>query len=222
MIQPMPTCNFFAILTDDTIKKIDLLQTITNDIRSVFINIGSLMLAADVEPILFDGNYNTKDEEISYVEMELGENIVEANNNPIGLQELNIESDDIKTLFWVEDNIYYFQNFDKRKLLQNRNIIFWDKTTFNKLTTTALIVDNSVNAIYKDKKFYFKSYANANRIFSLLSYFEAASDTAIDTFATNDKVAVDAEWLKENSNTIIRKQITLIQKRTCILCINTK
>jgi hypothetical protein len=208
----MPTCNFFAILRNDTIKKIDLLQTITNDIRSVFIDIGSLMLADDVEQILFDGNYNTKDEEILYVNMQLDQSIIDAGNNPIGLQELNIENDDIKTLFWVENDTYYFQNFDRRKLLQNRNIIFWDNTTFNKLTTTALIVDNVVNGIYTNNKFYFKSYVNANRVFSLLPYFEAASDTAIDTFANNTKISVDADWLKDNSNTIIRKQITLIEK----------
>ncbi len=173
---PNLTCNFFAILKDDTIRKIDLLQDITTDIRSVFINIGNFILNDDVEEILFDGNFNIQDDEILYVEMDLPANLTEASSNPIGLQVLNLEIDDIKTLFWVENDIYYFQNFDRRKLLQNKNVIFWDNLTFNKLTNNALIVDNIVNAIHKNNRFYFKSYANANKIFSLLTFFEEASN----------------------------------------------
>ncbi|MET4081553.1 hypothetical protein ABIB40_001502 [Pedobacter sp. UYP30] len=219
---PNPTCNFFAILKDDTVRKIDLLQTITADIRKVFINIGSSVLNDDVEEILFDGNFNIQDEEILYVELQLPDNVIEANTNPIGLKELNLTTDEIKTLFWVEENVYYFQNFDKRKLLKNKNVIFWDKKTFNKLTNDALIVDNIVNAIHKNNKLYFKSYANANKIFSLLSFFEAASDEVIDLFANNDTLTVDATWLKENGNTIIKKQITLIYKSNVLTNANPK
>lgn len=219
---PNPTCNFFAILKDDTVRKIDLLQTITSDIRSVFLNIGNSILNDDVEEILFDGNFNIEDEEILYVEFELPDNVIEASTNPIGLQVLNLVTDDIKTLFWVENDIYYFQNFDRRKLLQNKNVIFWDRGTFNKLTNDALIVDNIVNAIHKNSKLYFKSYANANKIFSLLEFFEAATDEVIDEFATNDKLTVDANWLKENGNTIIKKQITLIQKSDVLATANPK
>lgn len=219
---PNPTCNFFAILKDDTIRKIDLLQTITADIRNVFINIGNSILNDDVEEILFDGNFNIQDEEILYVVMELPANVIEASTNPIGLQVLNLVVDDMKTLFWVENDVYYFQNFDKRKLLQNKNVIFWDNNTFDKLTSNALIVDNIVNAIHKNNKFYFKSYANANKIFSLITFFEEASNEVIDEFANNDKLTVDADWLKENGNTIIKKQITLIQKSNVLTNANPK
>ena len=209
---PNETCNFFAILKDETVRKIDLLQTITPDIRGVFLNIGNSILNDNVEEILFDGNFNIQDEEILYVELELPENVIEASTNPIGIDVLNLTTDEIKTLFWVEDNVYYFQNFDKRKLLQNKNVIYWDRTTFNKLTNNALIVDNIINGIHKNNKFYFKSYANANKIFSLLSFFEEATDEVIEQFSTNNILTVDANWLKDNGNTIIKKQITLIQK----------
>lgn len=219
---PNPTCNFFAILKNDTIRKIDLLQTITTDIRNVFVNFGDLILNDEVEEILFDGNFNIQDEEILYVEMELPVNIIEASSNPIGFQVLDLVIDDVKALFWVENDVYYFQNFDKRKLLQNKNVIFWDNTTFAKLTNDALIIDNIVNAIHKDNKFYFKSYTNANKIFSLMAFFEEASNEVIDEFAKTDKLTVDANWLKENGNTIIKKQITLIQKSNVLLNANTK
>jgi len=219
---PNPTCNFFAILKDDSIRKIDLLQNITLDIRNVFVNIGNSMLSGDVEEILFDGNFNIQDEEILYVEMELPLNVIEASTNSIGLHELNLAVDDIKTLFWVENEVFYFQNFDKRKLLQNKNVIYWDRTTFVKLTNDALIVDNIINAIYKDDKFYFKSYANANKIFNLLIFFQEASNEVIDEFADNDCLTIDANWLKKNGNTIIKKQITLIQKSNVLSNANPK
>lgn len=214
--------QFFAFLRNDTVRKIDLLQTITSDIRNVFINSGDLILNDGIEEILFDGNFNIQDEEILFVEMGLPTNILEASSNPIGLQVLNLETDDIKALFWVENNIYYFQNFDKRKLLQNKNVIFWDNTTFDKLTNNALIVDNIVNVIYKADKLYFKSYVNANKIFSLIAFFEEASNEVIDEFAGNGTITIDSEWLKEHGNTIIKKQITLIQKSNVLLNANPK
>ena len=205
-------CNFFALLKDDSVKKIELTQSVTEDIRNIFINSLYTLLNDDTEQILFDGNFNVTENEILYVEKELPTTITEANSNPIGIEVLNLSDDDIKALFWIEDNIYYFQNFDKRKLLQNKSVIFWNNNTFNKLNENAFIVDNSINAIHKEGKFYFKSYANANKIIPLIDFFEAASDIKIDEFAQNDKLTMDAKWLKENSNNDIRKHITFISK----------
>lgn len=210
-------CNFFAILKDDSVRKIDLLQSITENIKNVFINNASSIMTSDTEEILFDGNFKIDGDEVLYVEMDLPENVLEANSNAIGLEVLDITRDDIKTLFWIEDDIYYFQNFDKRKLLQNKNVIFYSGTTYHKLKEDALIVENMVNAIYKDGKFYFKSYANANKIISLSDFFEEASNETIEEFADNAIFELDLDWLKENSDTMIRKQITLIQKSQVIV-----
>lgn len=210
-------CNFFAILKDDSVRKIDLLQSITENIKNVFINNASSIMTSDTEKILFDGNFKIDGDEVLYVEMDLPENVLEANSNAIGLEVLDITIDDIKTLFWIEDDIYYFQNFDKRKLLQNKNVIFYSGTTYHKLKEDALIVENMVNAIYKDGKFYFKSYANANKIISLSDFFEEASNETIEEFADNAIFELDLDWLKENSDTMIRKQITLIQKSQVIV-----
>lgn len=205
-------CNFYAILKDDSIRKIDLLQTITDNIKDVFILGGLKLVDADTKEIKFDGNYAVQEEEVLFVEMSLSDNIKEAIKNPIGINELNLETDDIKTLFWVENDVYYFQNFDKRRLLQNKNVIFWNNTTYDRLTEKALIIENVVNAIYKDGKFYFTSYANANKIFSLLDFFEAATDKQIDEFAISEALDADPIWLKANANSLLRKQITLVQK----------
>lgn len=206
------TCNFFAVLKDNSIRKIDLLQNITNDIRKIFIENGLVFMDEDTHEIKFDGNYAVQEEEILYVDLELPENIKEASNNPIGIDVLNLATDDVKALFWMENDIYYFQNFDNRKLLKNKNVIFYDRTSYNKLVEDALIVENNVNAIHKDGKFYFKSYANANKIFSLIEYFEEASNEEIEEFAKSNILEMDTIWIRDNANTLIRKQITLIQK----------
>lgn len=206
------TCNFFAILKDNSIRKIDLLQNITNDIRKIFIESGIDFMDEDTHEIKFDGNYAVQEEEILYVDLELPENIKEASNNPIGINVLNLAADDVKALFWIENDIYYFQNFDNRKLLKNKNVIFYDRNSYNKLVEDALIVENNINAIHKNGKFYFKSYANANKIFSLIEYFEEASNEEIEEFAKSNILEMDTIWIRDNANTLIRKQITLIQK----------
>lgn len=206
------TCNFYAILKDDSIRKIDLLQTITANIRDVFISNGLLLLNDDTQEIKFDGNYAVQEEEVLYVEMSLPVNVTEAYSNSIGINVLDLGTDNIRTIFWVENDVYYFQNFDNRKLLQNKNVIFWNNTTYDKLTERALIIENVVNAIYKDGKFYFISYANANKIYSLLEFFEAATDKQIDEFVKIDELVADADWLKANANSLLRKQITLVKK----------
>ena len=68
---PNTTCNFFAILKDDTVRKIDLLQTITADIRNVFVNIGNSILNDDVEEILFDEKKINNDSKIRSIHYKL-------------------------------------------------------------------------------------------------------------------------------------------------------
>jgi hypothetical protein len=209
---PQSSCNFFAILKDESIKKIDLMQNITDNIENVFISNGLKLINEDTQEISFNGDYVVREEEVFFVELQLPGNLVEARCNPIGFSTLDLIVDEVKTIFWVKENIYYFQNFDNRKLLKNKNVIFYDRNSYNKLTENALIIDNSVNAIYKDGKFYFKSYSNANKIFSLLDFFREASNEEIDEFVNSDKLLADVIWLKANANSFLRKQITLIQK----------
>lgn len=205
-------CNFFAILTDETVRKINLTQNITQSIADVFILNSKQILDTDTDEILFDGNYKVDEGEVLYVNLILPDNVIEAATNSIGIPVLNLNTESVKALFWYESGTYYFQNFDKRKLLNNKNVITYDNQTYSKLENNAFIVENVVNAIYNDEKFYFTSYANANRIFSLTDFYEEASNEKIDDFATNDKVDFDLDWLKINANSIIRKQITLLQK----------
>lgn len=76
-------CNFFALLKDDTVRKIDLLQAITNNIKSCFIDNSTKLMDSETEEILFDGNFNIDGNEVLYVEFPLSDTLLEANTNSI-------------------------------------------------------------------------------------------------------------------------------------------
>lgn len=204
--------NFYGLLEDNSVRKILLTQGVTTRIKELFVNLGSAFLHDDAEEIEFDGNYVIDNDEVLYVSMSLPDSFNDVAGNSIGIQTLNLNSDKIIALFWYDNGVCYFQNFDNRKLLKNKNVLVYSSDTYSMLSENAFIVDNSINAIYKNGKFYFKSYANANKIFSLMSFYQEATNEDITSFCSNDNIAVDEQWLKDNSNTAIRKQITLIQK----------
>jgi hypothetical protein len=79
-----------------------------------------------------------------------------------------------------------------------------------------------INAIHKNSKFYFHSYPIANRIFSLLEYYQEATNEDLKTFCTNKNIAIDSDWLVDNSNSVIRKHITFLQQSGILKSANTK
>lgn len=213
--------NFFAILDDATIRRISLAPEIENSIRDVFVGYGTALLSGK-EEVIFDGGYKIDEDEILFVSMSLTEDLTEMATNSIGIPILDLTVDSIKTLVWYEAEVYYFQNFDNRKLLRNRNVIFYTNQTYNRLQENAFIVDNMVNAIFKREKFYFLSYVNANKVFSLVEYYQEATNEEVIAFGRNQKIAVsDSAWFLENSNTLIRKQIAFIQKNNILANANT-
>ncbi len=215
--------NFFAILTNGEIRKINITQQIIPKIRDVFIDNSVYLFQEDFEQIEFDGNYMVleKEEEVLYVNLVFPSKVSEAVKNPLGQLDLNITNDIIKSLFWYEDSAYYFQIFDRRKLLRNRNVLYYDKNTFDQLKQEAFILDNVVHAIFKNGRFYFRSYENANKIFSLIDFFQEATDQVLTEFSAESNIIIDREWLLENANKVIRKHITLIQNSAVLVSANT-
>ncbi|AXY73636.1 DUF4868 domain-containing protein [Paraflavitalea soli] len=209
--------DFFALLKDGAVKKITLNQKVSTEIKKIFDDAAFDFKPSDVEEIEFDGNYRVDPGEILFVNFALPDAITTAISNPISVQILNLEKDEMQALFWVEHKknkvpVIYFQNFDNRKVLKNKHILTYSSNTYTKLDASAFVVDETISAIFEGKKFFFKSYANANKIFSLADFYQEATDADIETFAKNKVIEVDAAWFKENSNSTIRKQITLIQK----------
>jgi hypothetical protein len=213
--------NFFAMLEDGSVRRIALLQNIENSIRNVFMTYGPAMIAGKDE-VEFDGNYKIEEDEVLFVTLVLPIEFNDVDNNPIGIPILNLQQDRIKSLFWYENNEYYFQNFDNRKMLQHKNVIYFDNQTFNRLTQDAFVIDNAVNAVYRNERFYFFSYSNANKIFSLFEFYEAATDIELTEFSGHENISVsDQQWFFDNSNTVIRKYISLLKKSKVLDDIDT-
>lgn len=209
--------NFFALLKDGGIRKITLNQKVSLEIKKIFVDASNDFKPSDIEEIEFDGNYRVDPDEILFVNFTLPAALMTAISNPISIQILNLEKDEIQALFWVEQKkdklpIIYFQNFDTRKVLKNKHILTYSSNTYTKLDASAFIVDETISAIFEDKKLYFRSYTNANKVFSLSEFYQAATDADIETFSKDKSIEMDVKWFKENSNSTIRKQITLIQK----------
>ncbi len=99
-------CTFFAILNDDSVRKINLTQDITPDVQEAFIEKSWDLSDDGLEQIEFDGSYVLQEGEIFFVPFELPASITEAVQNPFGVEELDLTRDSIKTLFWHENGIY--------------------------------------------------------------------------------------------------------------------
>lgn len=209
--------NFYALLRDNGIKKITLTQEVSEEVKNIFVNAAIGFKEPEVEEIEFDGNYRVDPDEILYVNFALPDLLREAISNPISVGILKLDKDEIQSLFWVEqkpdnNDRIYFQNFDARKVLQNKHILTFSAETYTKLDANAFIIDETIAAIFEDGKLYFKSYSNANKIFNLSEFYQEATDADIDAFSRDKSIQIDVKWFKENSNSSVRKQITLIQK----------
>jgi hypothetical protein len=213
--------NFFAISEDGDFRQISALPPVEQFVRGVFVPIGDAMIQGK-ETVLFDGNYHIEADQILYVDMDISEAFDDIINNPAGIPVLNLNNENIKTLFWYENDTFYFQNFDHRKMLNNKGVLIYSNQTYTRLTDNAFVIDNIIHAVHKDERLYFKSYSNANKIFSLAEYYQEATNADIVTFGQNDNVAIeDTQWLQDNANTVLRKHITLLQKSGTLDGMNT-
>jgi len=136
--------------------------------------------------------------------------VAEAKTNAMGIVPIDITQDQIKALFWYEDDTWYFQNFDARRLLRRKRILVHSKNTFDELKADAFVVEDMVNAVYKDEKFLFPSYTNANKIFSLSGFYHEATKPELVSFAANDKVTIDESWIVSKANSVIKRHISLL------------
>lgn len=213
--------NFFAILEDGDFRLISALPPVEAFVRGVFVNIGDAMIQ-EKDEVLFNGNYHIEADQILYVEMDISDSFDDVINNPAGIPVLNLNNEKITTLFWYENEVFYFQNFDHRKMLNNKGVLIYSNQTYTRLTDNAFVIDNMVNAVHKDERLYFRSYSNANKIFSLGAYYQEATNKDIATFGQHENVIIeDIQWLQNNANTVLRKYITLLQKSGTLDGMNT-
>lgn len=215
--------HFFALLRSDNIqiRRIPLEQAVEADVKELFTSHNDEYFHdMHLEP--FEIGYTPQEDTTFYVDLALAAEFNDIPNNTNVYNELdrNNEITEIKVIFIYDEaaQTYYFQNFDKRNLLNRKKIAVWsNNNTFTTIQeSNVFIIDNAVHAIHKDGRLYFKNFVQAGKVFDLTSFFSEASEQDMDEVFGAPLFNSDIQWLKDNSDSIMKKQITAL-KRSGIL-----
>ena len=211
--------HFFALLRSDNIqiRRIPLEQTVEADVKALFTShYDEYFNGMNLEE--FVAGYTPLEDTTSFVNMALPTEFNDIPNNTNVYSELDRahEITDIKVIF-IHDELsqtYYFQNFDKRNLLSRKTVAVW--SGYNTYTTlqdsNAFIIDNTVHAIHREGKLYFKNFVQAGKVFDLTSFFSEASEQDMAEVFGQALFGTDIQWLKDNSDSVMKKQITALKK----------
>lgn len=204
----------FFLLTDGSIRKVLLTNEAVQDIVALWEQSYPKFISDEITEVAFNGSYKPDKEEVLYVTMALPDSFADIPDNTNNYNEIVIPGDNIKTVCLYHDGNYYFQNFMNNYIVKASNIpLVWSNNTFKKFDEQkAFTIEENVTAIYHDGKLYFRSYASARQIFDLTVFYTEATNTDIDNvFGNNVFVGTDCEWMKVNSDSVMRKQIKSIE-----------
>lgn len=204
--------QFYALMHDNTVKYISLKEEIIAEVKNLFINGGAILKPEGIEEDIFDGNIVSRNgENITYVNYDLPEDFARIPDNQADMSEYNINEDIPKSIFYYDDEKFYFQAFNKKSMLQRKMVLqFEHGNVFAKMKNSAFIIEDKIHAIYEDGKLYFQSYTIANQIFSLIDFVTEATNTEIELFGEIKGIDVNAENIKHIANIKTRRLIKLL------------
>jgi hypothetical protein len=216
--------QFYALMPDNTVKYISLKEEIIQDVKNKFIEGATTLKPEGVEEDEFNGDILARNgENITFVNYILPEGFKRIPDNQADMSEFDIEEDMPKSIFWYENGKYFFQVFNRRNLLQRKTILKIEYgKTFSKMSESAFIIEDKINAIYENGKLYFQNYTSANQIFSLIDFVTEATNGEIDTFSENDTLDVNAERVKEIGNIKTRRLIKVLSQNNNVATFMTK
>ena len=145
--------QFYALMSDNTVKYISLNEDVVNDIRNIFIS------GAEMEEDEFNGDIMArKGENITYVNFFLPDDFSRIPDNQADMSEYNIEEDIPKSIFWYEEGRYLFQVFNKRNILKRKTVLKVEYgNSFAKMQEKAFVIEEKVNMPYmKMESFIFR------------------------------------------------------------------
>ena len=213
----------FFLLSDGSIRKVLLANEVVQDVVELWEPSYARFISDEITEVAFNGSYKPDKEEVMYVTMELPACFADIPNNTNNYNEISIPGDSIKTVCLYHNGSYYFQNFMNNYIVKASNIaLFWSNDTFKKFVEQkAFTIEETVNAIYHDGKLYFRSYASARQIFDLTAFYTEATNADIDNVLGNNVfLGTDCEWMKENSDSVMRKQIKSIKDSRILAGLN--
>lgn len=204
--------QFYALMSDNTVKYISLKEEIVDDVKNIFINGGNKLKPEGLEEDEFDGNIVSRNgENIVYVNYILPDDFQRIPDNQADISEYNINRDMPKSIFYYDDGKFYFQAFNKKNMLQRKMVLqICGDNAYSKMNNSAFIVDDKVHAIYENGKLYFQSYTLANQIFSLIDFVTEATNGEIDSFGNIAGISVDANVVKDIANVKTRRLVKLL------------
>lgn len=134
--------QFYALMSDNTVKHISLKEEIVTEIKNIFINGGAIFKPEGIEEDVFDGNIISRNgENITYVHYDLPEDFARIPYNQADMSEYNINEDMPKSIFYYDDGKFYFQVFNKRNMLQRKMVLQFEcGNIFAKMNNSAFIV----------------------------------------------------------------------------------
>lgn len=170
----------------------------------------------NIEEVEFNGQYKPEESEVLYVDMQLPQSFSNIPDNTLEINMVDFAGGDkVKTICLYHNDNYYFQCFANRFICKtNRIALLYSGDTYQQFNDpSAFSIEESVHALYHEGRLYFRSYAQVKQIFDLSPYYTEATNQEIDEVFVGDLFAgTDCEWLKNNADSQIRKQITLLKQ----------
>ena len=94
--------QLYALLRNGQLRFIDLADEIVESTKELFVDAANDLMTDETEVIEFDGRYVIREDEdeICYVNLDLPEAFNDIPDNQQGITTLDIENDEIKSIFW--------------------------------------------------------------------------------------------------------------------------
>lgn len=222
-----PRYNFFALLKTD-VRRLVTEQPLQNELSKEFVRQRDELLADSTE-IAFDPRYKVEDDEIFIINgFPLPEEIGRALQNPIAAPPLDRDSveqwDALNSIYggnWNKGNPeIVFQTFDRRRsLARNKWSLIMRGDAFARLDDPGLVLDTRAAAVFRDKKLYFRSYAEARRIFDLAAYYREATEADVEAFTRVAGLEFEsAEAFIGAADATVRRRIAFINDSNVLKC----
>lgn len=80
------------------------------------------------------------------------------------------------------------------------------------MTDKAFIINNKIQAIYKEGRLFFKSFPSVSKIFDLTGKMLEATNEEVSEFGNKDNIIIDTTWLLANANTKTRRLIKMVKE----------
>lgn len=219
----------FAVMNDNIATKIlrvELDKAASTAVTGIFQQQRQHFQAHHNNKIPFYAGYTPKyDECFETLNFVASAQLIDAVTRPTAIPILDpsvISIDNIKALFVGVDapqnpNIIALQTFNKKQVLDTSKsflgTLIGRKTTFSKAVNVGFNVDDKLVAIIDGSTIYFKSFFKLRSVFDMTSYFSAATDQELDTFALLPIFATSQNFdLKIVADTVIRSKVTLINQ----------